>query len=149
MCLGVVITKKIGDELRSLRGREDGVSICAHIKGRLLSICWLDGANVGRFCHRGKREKNGGGGGELSSSSFELKEGYKRRPTPRKKKETEEEQHKQKGLPSLDDTTTTASTSSTDKDFTWELAVPKEKGEGPPQQPGGDNQTQQKKKTSK
>ena len=145
-----MITKKIGDELRSLRGREDGVSICAHIKGRLLNICWLDGANVGRFCRRGKREKNGGGGGELSSSSFELKEGYKRRPTPRKKKETEEEQHKQKGLPSLDDTTTAASTSSTTpKDFTWELAVPKEKGEGPPQQPDGDNQTQQKKKTPK
>ena len=140
--------KKAGDEVRSLRGREDGVSICGHIKARLLSACWLDGTNVGRLCHRGKREKNGGGGGELSSSSFELKEGYKRRPTPRKKKETEEE-HKQKGLPSLDDTATTASTSTTEKDFTWELAVPKEKGEGPPQQPGGDNQTQQKKKAPK
>ena len=136
--------KKAGDEVRSLRGRQDGVSICGHIKARLLSACWLDGANSGRLCRRGRRKKNGGGGGGDLSSSLELGEVDIRKFVPRKK-ETEEE-HKRKDPPSLVDTATaTTSSRSLEKDFTWELAVPNEKGEEEaPQQP---NNNKKKKKT--
>ena len=140
LCLGVFVTKKLGDEVRSLRRRQDGVTIIDHLRGRFMSACWLDGCTTSKLWRQGRCRRSDGGGGGFSTN-IELSGGI-RKPTKRKKERGEELERKV--LTALVDTTApSTSTRSLGKDFSWELAAPisNEKGEDSPQQP---NPTQQK-----
>ena len=137
------MTKKLGDEVRSLRRRQDGVTVINHLRGRFMSACWLDGCTTSKLWRHSRRKNGGGGGGGGGgfSTDIELSGGI-RKPTKRKKER--EEELERKVLTALVDTTApSTSTRSLGKDFSWELAAPisNEKGEDSPQQP---NPTQQK-----
>ena len=132
------MTKKLGDEVRSLRRRREDITIIDHLKGRFMTACWMDGCTTNKLWRQGRWRRSDGGGG---STNIELSGDAIRKPTKRKKERGEELERKPTTL--VDTTAPSTSTRSLGKDFSWELAAPisNEKGEDSPQQP---NSTQQK-----
>ena len=132
------MTKKLGDEVRSLRRRREDVTIIDHLRGRFMTACWMDGCMTNKLWRQGRWRRSDGGDG---STNIELSGGAIRKPTKRKKERGEELERKSTTL--VDTTAPSTSTRSLGKDFSWELTAPisNEKGEDSPQQ---SNSTQQK-----